>query len=156
MYKLKGGLYMLKKVAGKNSFANIRMGALTTALKNGGTIRIYSSNHTTIEVRVENKDGDLLGAGIHSRLLSALERANDSYESHSNKNLMVRNYCLKSEKEQLLTDISILKGATIVIKKISSNMLLLKMTNPSKKPRFKSGLSLESVLDSTEKTLKGF
>lgn len=147
---------MFDEFAKKNSFAKIRMGALNTALINGCTIRIYRSGNTTIEVRVENKDGNLLGAGIHSKLLSALERANDSYESHSNKNLIVRDYCLESEKEQLFTDISILAGDTIVIKKNNySKMLLLEMTNWFEKPIFfKSGIYLDDVLNSAEKTLK--
>ena len=148
---------MLKKFAEKNSFAKIRIGALNNALMNDDwTIRIHRSGSTNIEIRVEDKDGKLLGAGIHYRLLSALERANNSYDLNVNQILRLREYCLESEKRQLFTDISILSGDTLVIKKNNySKMLLLEMTNWFEMPiLFKSGISLESVLDSAEKTLK--
>lgn len=147
---------MLKKFAEKNSFAKIRIGALNNALMNDDcTIRIHRSGSTNIEIRVEDKDGKLLGAGIHYRLLSALERANNSYDLNVNQILRLREYCLESEKRQLFTDISILSGDTLVIKKNNySKMLLLEMTNWFEMPiLFKSGISLESVLDSAEKTL---
>lgn len=143
---------MLKKFAEKNSFAKIRIGALNNALMNDDcTIRIHRSGSTNIEIRVED-----LGAGIHPRLLSALERANNSYDLNVNQILRLREYCLESEKRQLFTDISILSGDTLVIKKNNySKMLLLEMTNWFEMPiLFKSGISLESVLDSAEKTLK--
>lgn len=148
---------MLKKFAEKNSFAKIRIGALNNALMNDDcTIRIHRSGSTNIEIRVEDKDGKLLGAGIHYRLLSALERANNSYDLNVKQILRLREYCLESEKRQLFTDISILSGDTLVIKKNNySKMLLLEMTNWFEMPiLFKSGISLESVLDSAEKTLK--
>lgn len=148
---------MLKKFAEKNSFAKIRIGALNNALMNDDcTIRIHRSGSTNIEIRVEDKDGKLLGARIHYRLLSALERANNSYDLNVNQILRLREYCLESEKKQLFTDISILSGDTLVIKKNNySKMLLLEMTNWFEMPiLFKSGISLESVLDSAEKTLK--
>lgn len=148
---------MLKKFAEKNSFAKIRIGALNNALMNDDcTIRIHRSGSTNIEIRVEDKHGKLLGAGIHYRLLSALERANNSYDLNVNQILRLREYCLESEKRQLFTDISILSGDTLVIKKNNySKMLLLEMTNWFEMPiLFKSGISLESVLDSAEKTLK--
>ena len=148
---------MLKKFAEKNSFAKIRIGALNNALMNDDcTIRIHRSGSTNIEIRVEDKDGKLLGAGIHYRLLSGLERANNSYDLNVNQILRLREYCLESEKRQLFTDISILSGDTLVIKKNNySKMLLLEMTNWFEMPiLFKSGISLESVLDSAEKTLK--
>ena len=148
---------MLKKFAEKNSFAKIRIGALNNALMNDDcTIRIHRSGSTNIEIRVEDKDGKLLGAGIHYRLLSSLERANNSYDLNVNQILRLREYCLESEKRQLFTDISILSGDTLVIKKNNySKMLLLEMTNWFEMPiLFKSGISLESVLDSAEKTLK--
>lgn len=148
---------MLKKFAEKNSFAKIRIGALNNALMNDDcTIRIHRSGSTNIEIRVEDKDGKLLGVGIHPRLLSALERANNSYDLNVNQILRLREYCLESEKKQLFTDISILSGDTLVIKKNNySKMLLLEMTNWFEMPiLFKSGISIESVLDSAEKTLK--
>lgn len=148
---------MLKKFAEKNSFAKIRIGALNNALMNYDcTIRIHRSGSTNIEIRVEDKDGKLLGVGIHPRLLSALERANNSYDLNVNQILRLREYCLESEKKQLFTDISILSGDTLVIKKNNySKMLLLEMTNWFEMPiLFKSGISIESVLDSAEKTLK--
>lgn len=148
---------MFKRFAEKNSFAKIRIGALNNALMNDDcTIRIHRSGSTNIEIRVEDKDGKLLGAGIHPRLLSALERVNNSYDLNVNQTLRLKEYCLESEKEQTFLDISILAGDTIVIKKNNySKMLLLEMTNWFEKPMFfKSGISLESVLDSAEKTLK--
>lgn len=148
---------MLKKFAEKNSFAKIRIEALNNALMNDDcTIRIHRSGSTNIEIRVEDKDGKLLGVGIHPRLLSALERANNSYDLNVNQILRLREYCLESEKKQLFTDISILSGDTLVIKKNNySKMLLLEMTNWFEMPiLFKSGISIESVLDSAEKTLK--
>lgn len=148
---------MLKKFAEKNSFAKIRIGALNNALMNDDcTIRIHRSGSTNIEIRVEDKDEKLLGVGIHPRLLSALERANNSYDLNVNQILRLREYCLESEKKQLFTDISILSGDTLVIKKNNySKMLLLEMTNWFEMPiLFKSGISIESVLDSAEKTLK--
>ena len=148
---------MFKKFAEKNSFARIRMSALNNALMNDDcTIRIHRSGSTNIEIRVEDKDGKLLGVGIHPRLLSALERANNSYDLNVNQILRLREYCLESEKKQLFIDISILSGDTLVIKKNNySKMLLLEMTNWFETPiLFKSGISLESVLDSAERTLK--
>lgn len=148
---------MLKKFAEKNSFAKIRIGALNNALMNDDcTIRIHRSGSTNIEIRVEDKDGKLLGAGTYYRLLSALERANNSYALNVNKKLTLRDYCFEFKKEQIFMDISILAGDTIVIKKNNySKMLLLEMTNWFEMPiLFKSGISLESVLDSAEKTLK--
>lgn len=147
---------MFDSFAKENSFATIKMRALNDALLRGYTLKISRSGREHIETRIENNNS-LLATGIHSKLLSALERANNDYEWKVLNNFSLRDYCLEDEKEKLFLDISILGGDTLKIYKNPKNKSISLVMKDwyENTILFKTGSSIQDVLNSAETTLKG-